>query len=196
MKKIAVFASGSGSNFQAIVDAIKEKKLNAEVSLLVCDKPGARVIERAEEAGVEYFTFFPKQYETKAEFETEILKRLRAKGIEFIVLAGYMRLIGGTLLADFEGRIVNIHPSLLPDFPGKDAIGQALEAQAGVSGVTVHYVDSGMDTGPVIAQKAVMIRKEDTIESLQQRIQQVEHELFPRVLEELFNQEKVGGVQS
>ncbi|MDN4074863.1 phosphoribosylglycinamide formyltransferase [Fictibacillus terranigra] len=196
MKKIAVFASGSGSNFQAIVDAIKEKKLNAEVSLLVCDKPGARVIERAEEAGVEYFTFFPKQYETKAEFETEILKRLRAKGIEFIVLAGYMRLIGGTLLADFEGRIVNIHPSLLPDFPGKDAIGQALEAQAGVSGVTVHYVDSGMDTGPVIAQKAVMIRKEDTRESLQQRIQQVEHELFPRVLEELFNQEKVGGVQS
>ncbi|WP_062239201.1 phosphoribosylglycinamide formyltransferase [Fictibacillus sp. FJAT-27399] len=196
MKKIAVFASGSGSNFQAINDAINEKSLDAEISLLVCDKPGAYVIERAEEAGVEYFTFFPKQYETKVEFETEILKQLKARDIEFIVLAGYMRLIGCTLLAEYDGRIVNIHPSLLPAFPGKDAIGQALEAQAGVSGVTVHYVDSGMDTGPIIAQKAVMIKKEDTRETLQQRIQKVEHELFPRVLQDLFNQEKVGGVQS
>lgn len=196
MKKIAVFASGSGSNFQAITEAIKEKQLNAEISLLVCDKPGAYVIERAEEAGIEYFTFFPKQYDSKVQFEAEILKQLKARDIEFIVLAGYMRLIGCTLLDAYEGKIVNIHPSLLPAFPGKDAVGQALAAGAGITGVTVHYVDSGMDTGPVIAQKAVTIEKDDTRETLQERIQKVEHTLFPRVLQDLFNQEKVGGVQS
>lgn len=194
MKKIAIFASGSGSNFQAIIDAINEKKLEADVSLLVCDKPGARVVARAEQSGTETFAFYPKEFESKTAFETEILQQLKERNIEFIVLAGYMRLIGSTLLSEYEGRIVNIHPSLLPAFPGKDAVGQALDAKAEVTGVTVHFVDSGMDTGPIIAQKTVPINKEDTRETLQERIQQVEHQLFPSVLHQLFNQEKVGGV--
>ncbi|MGC4378557.1 phosphoribosylglycinamide formyltransferase [Fictibacillus sp. Mic-4] len=190
MRNIAIFASGSGSNFQAIVDSVKEKKLNVHIALMVCDKPGAFVIERAEKEGIDTFVFHPKNYESKAHFERDIIERLYEKNVDFIALAGYMRLIGPTLLDAFEGRIVNIHPSLLPAFPGKDAIGQALEAGADETGVTIHYVDSGMDTGPIIKQEKVEILPEDTREALQERIQKVEHTLYPSVLKEL-----VGGVR-
>lgn len=188
MKKIAVFASGNGSNFQAIINAATEGKLPAKIELLVCDKPGAYAIERAEKAGIDTFVFSAKNYESKAAYEAEILKEISKRNIEFIVLAGYMRLIGSTLLQAFEGRIVNIHPSLLPSFPGKDAIGQAFDANVKVSGVTIHYVDSGMDTGPIIAQRAIDISDDETIESLQGKIHQVEHQLYPAVLSSLFKE--------
>lgn len=187
MKKLAVFASGSGTNFQAIVDAVKEGRLKAEICLLVCDKPGAYAIERAKNEGIPQFVFRAKDYANKAEYEEAILKELNANEVEFIVLAGYMRLIGTTLLKKFEGRIVNIHPSLLPAFPGKDAIGQAFGAGVKVSGVTVHYVDEGMDTGPIIAQKAVEIAEGETRESLEEKIHRVEHQLYPAVLQKLVN---------
>lgn len=187
MKKLAVFASGSGTNFQAIVDAVKEGKIEAEICLLVCDKPGAFAIERAKNEGIPQFVFRAKDYASKAEYEEAIIKELQAKEVEFIALAGYMRLIGTTLLKKFEGRIVNIHPSLLPAFPGKDAIGQAFEAGVKVSGVTVHYVDEGMDTGPIIAQKAVEITEGETRESLEEKIHAVEHQLYPAVLQKLVN---------
>ncbi|HET7521762.1 MAG TPA: phosphoribosylglycinamide formyltransferase [Bacillales bacterium] len=183
--KIAVFASGSGSNFQAFVDAVKAGRLDAELSLLVCDRPGARVTRRAEENGIPVFSFSSKDYESKMHFEREILSELEQRNVDWIVLAGYMRLIGVTLLSRHEGRIVNIHPSLLPAFPGKDAIGQALSAGVKVSGVTVHYVDEGMDTGKIIAQEAVPVLEDDNHERLQQRIHGVEHELYPRVMQEL-----------
>lgn len=186
MKKIAVFASGSGSNFQSIVDAIKAGKLEAEIGLVVCDKEGAFVLERAKQANIETFCFSPKAYSSKAVFETEILEKLKERDIEFIALAGYMRLIGSTLLEAFSHRMVNIHPSLLPAFPGKDAIGQAFEANVKMTGVTIHYVDAGMDTGPIIAQNAVPVLAGDTRETLQTRIQQTEHEMYPAVLAEIF----------
>lgn len=186
MKKIAIFASGSGSNFEAIVEAIERGDLLAEVSLLVCDKPGAFVIERALRLDIPAFSFSAKDYRSKEEYENAILKELRARRVDFIVLAGYMRLIGHTLLKEFEGRIVNIHPSLLPAFPGKDAIGQALEAKVKGSGVTVHFVDEGMDTGPIIEQHEVSLSEDETIETLQEKIHAIEHQLYPEVLQRLF----------
>ncbi|CAH0346601.1 phosphoribosylglycinamide formyltransferase [Bacillus sp. CECT 9360] len=182
MRKIAIFASGNGSNFQAIYEAVKAGSLQADISLVVSDKKDAYVLERANSAGFETFSFTPKEYKSKEDFETEILMNLRELGVEVIVLAGYMRLIGPTLLREFSGRIVNIHPSLLPAFPGKDAIGQAFVAKVKVTGVTVHYVDEGMDTGPIIAQQEVPVLEGDTRETLQQRIQTAEHELYPSVL--------------
>ena len=192
MKKIAVFASGSGSNFQSIVDEIDSGTLEADVRLLVCDRPGARATERAEAAGIPVFSFRAKEYESKEAFEGEIVRELRASGVEFIVLAGYMRLIGPTLLEAFDGKIVNIHPSILPAFPGKDAIGQAFDGGVKVTGVTIHYVDAGMDTGEIIAQEAVTVEEDETRESLQRKIQAVEHRLYPATLRDLFRKKVMG----
>ncbi|MDP1417519.1 phosphoribosylglycinamide formyltransferase [Peribacillus simplex] len=185
MKRLAVFASGNGSNFQSIAEAIKSGKLEAEICLVVCDREDAYVLERAKLENIDSFSFSAKNYSNKNEYESEILEKLRQYEIEFIILAGYMRLIGPTLLQKYSQRIVNIHPSLLPSFPGKDAIGQAFDAGVKETGVTVHYVDDGMDTGPVIAQKAVPILEGDTKDILQKRIQEMEHDLYPSVLQEL-----------
>ncbi|WHY86736.1 phosphoribosylglycinamide formyltransferase [Neobacillus novalis] len=191
MKNIAVFASGSGSNFQAILEMVQEGKLEANISLLVCDKQGAYVTERAKEAGIPAFVFCAKDYLSKADYEAEIAMLLKDNNVDLIVLAGYMRLIGSTLLKEYEGRIVNIHPSLLPAFPGKDAIGQALAAKANWSGVTIHFVDEGMDTGPIIVQERVRIAKNETHESLQRKIQVIEHKLYPEILQMLMTREEV-----
>lgn len=191
MKKIAIFASGNGSNFQSIMEAEAKKELKIKTSLLVCDHHEAYVLQRAQKLGIPIFCFNPKEYEDKKAYEEVILEHLLAEGVEYLILAGYMRLIGPTILREYEGRIINIHPSLLPAFPGKDAIGQALDAKAKETGVTVHYVDEGMDTGPVIAQESVRIYENDTEESLKKRIQIVEHRLYPSVLKELFQQEHV-----
>jgi phosphoribosylglycinamide formyltransferase-1 len=188
MKKIAVFASGSGSNFQAILDVIREGKLAADISLLVCDQQGALAIARANAAKVPSFVFRAKDYPSKDEYEKAILIELKRYEVEFIVLAGYMRLLGPTLLSAYQGKIVNIHPSLLPAFPGKDAIGQALRANAKWSGVTIHFVDEGMDTGPVIVQERVKLEEKETRESLQRKIQRIEHKLYPEILQMLLTQ--------
>lgn len=185
MKNIAIFASGSGSNFQAIVDAVQAGLLNANISLLVCDQPGAYVIERARAANIPSYIFRAKDYPSKEDFENEIALLLKNRNVEWVVLAGYMRLIGPTLLKQYEGRIINIHPSLLPDFPGKDAIGQAIAARAQWSGVTIHYVDEGMDTGPIIAQERTRLEEDETRESLQRKIQAIEHKLYPSILQML-----------
>jgi phosphoribosylglycinamide formyltransferase 1 len=191
MKNIAVFASGNGSNFQAIVDVIQAGDIDAKISLLVCDKSEAYAIERAKLAGIPSYVFNVKEYNSKEEYEKDIIIELKSLDVEFIVLAGYMRLIGPTLLNEYEGRIVNIHPSLLPDFPGKDAIGQAIDAQVRVSGVTIHFVDKGMDTGPIIVQERVRLDQNETRESLQMKIHAIEHKLYPSILQMLLTQ---GGV--
>ncbi|AMM91506.1 phosphoribosylglycinamide formyltransferase [Peribacillus simplex] len=185
MKRLAVFASGNGSNFQSISEAIKSGKLAAEICLVVCDREDAYVLERAKLENIDSFSFSAKNYSNKTEYESVILEKLRQYEIEFIILAGYMRLIGPTLLQKYTQRIVNIHPSLLPSFPGKDAIGQAFDAGVKETGVTVHYVDDGMDTGPIIAQNAVPILEGDTKDILQKRIQAMEHDMYPSVLQEL-----------
>lgn len=184
MRKVAVFASGSGSNFEALMTFFKERaQVQAEVSLLVCDQPNAYVIQRGENWQVPAFVCSPKQCASKQEYEEIILQQLKEREIEFIILAGYMRLIGPELLGAFRHRIVNVHPSLLPAFPGKDAIGQALGSGVTITGVTVHFVDEGMDTGPIIAQQAVEIARDETKESLTKKIQEIEHQLYPRVIE-------------
>ncbi|MFB5661209.1 phosphoribosylglycinamide formyltransferase [Alteribacillus sp. HJP-4] len=182
---IAVFASGNGSNFQAIADAVKEGRLKADIKLLVCDKPEAGVVERASQAGVPVFCFRPKSYENKAAFEKEIVEELESRQVEIIALAGYMRLIGDTLLHAFDRRIVNIHPSLLPAFQGKDAIGQAWKAGVKVTGVTIHWVDAGIDTGEIIAQQPIDIKESDSLRSLTAAIQAEEHRLYPDTLQRL-----------
>lgn len=189
MSRLAIFASGSGSNFQAIVDAVEAGRLDAQLSLLVCDQPGARATQRANDHHVPCFSFSAKAYESKEAFEQEIVTKLQEYEIDWIILAGYMRLIGPTLLTAYGGRIVNIHPSLLPSFPGKDAVGQAIEAGVKVTGVTIHYVDAGMDTGPIIAQEAVTVSEDDTRESLQKKIQLVEHRLYVDTVKSLLHSE-------
>ncbi|WP_152396552.1 phosphoribosylglycinamide formyltransferase [Paenibacillus guangzhouensis] len=181
--RVAVFASGNGSNFQALVDAIEAGQLHATMELLVCDRPSALVAERAAQAGVDTFLFSPKQYPNREAYEAEILKQLEAKKIDLVVLAGYMRIITDTLVKPFYGRLINIHPSLLPAFPGMNAIQQALDYGTKVTGVTVHFVDGGMDTGPIIAQRVALIEEGAGIEEVTQSVQRIERELYPQVVQ-------------
>jgi len=183
--KIAVFASGSGSNFSALEEACRVGELNAEIVLMVTNKPEAYVVERAEKAGIQVASFQPLAFETRENYEEAILTALREVGAEWIVLAGYMRLVGQTLLAAYPSRIVNIHPSLLPSFPGKDAIEQAVAHGVKVTGVTVHLVDEGMDTGPILAQRAVDV-VDGNIEKTAEAIHAVEHNLYKDALNEIF----------
>ncbi|MGI2329498.1 phosphoribosylglycinamide formyltransferase [Planococcus sp. YIM B11945] len=185
--KIAVFASGNGSNFQAIADAIQDAKLQAELVLVVTDRPEAFVVERAKRLGIESFSFVPAQFDSKQLYEELLKEKLEERGVEWLVLAGYMRLIGPVLLAAFENRIVNIHPSVLPAFPGKDAIGQTIAAKAERAGVTVHFVDAGMDTGAIISQKAFPIAGKSR-EAVEKEIHELEHELYPETLQQLLHQ--------
>lgn len=181
MKKIAVFASGNGSNFQFLIDAENNGELAGEISLLISDKQNAFVIERAENAGIPTFSFNPKEYGTKDKYESIIVEILKEHKIDLIVLAGYMRLVGSTLLNSYSSKIINLHPSLLPSFQGKDAIGQAIDYGVKYTGVTVHFVDEGMDTGPIIKQKVVPIYESDTVETLTEKIHLVEHNLLLEV---------------
>ncbi|MYL71338.1 phosphoribosylglycinamide formyltransferase [Halobacillus litoralis] len=190
MINIAVFASGTGSNFDAIFSKVESGELEANIALLVCDRIGAPVIEKAQKHEIDTVVYRAKSFSDKAAYEQAVLEDCRQRGIEFIVLAGYMRLIGPTLLKPYERRIVNIHPSLLPAFPGKDAIGQALEKKVKVTGVTVHFVDDGMDTGPIIAQEAIDIEETDTADDVKDKIQTVEHRLYPQVIQSLFIKEE------
>lgn len=180
--RIAVFASGQGTNFQAIADAVREGKLDVSIELLVCDKPSAPVVERASRAGVDAFVFKPKDYPSREAYETEIVAELAKRGVELVVLAGYMRILTSTIVEPYYGRMINVHPSLLPAFPGVNAMGQALDYGVKLTGVTVHYVDGGLDSGPIIAQEMVAIQDGESIESLSERVQIVERELYPRVI--------------
>ena len=188
MKKIAIFASGTGSNFLAIHDAIKSGYLNCDLELVVSDRPKSKAIENAKIRNLNYFAFWPKKYEDKQAFETEIVSLLKKHKVDLIVLAGYMRLIGPTILAEYEGRIINIHPSLLPLYKGKDAVGQALEDNATKTGVTVHYVDSGMDTGNIIEQVECPILPGEQRESLEEKIHAIEHQLYSKVIKKLLEE--------
>lgn len=180
--RIAVFASGQGSNFQTMVDASLSGLLGAEIVLLVCDKSQAPVVERARKAGIEAYVFDPKAYAKREDYETEIVVELEKRHVDLVVLAGYMRLLTPVLVDRYAGKMINIHPSLLPAFPGKNAIGQALDYGVKLTGITVHFVDGGMDSGPVIAQEAVEILPEDTLESLESKIHQAEQQLYPQVV--------------
>src|SRR5690625_721532 len=179
---VAVFASGSGSNFQSIVDQMQAGKLPINMKLLICDRPQAQVVDRARSANVPVFLFRPQEYASREAYEQVILKKLHEHEVELVVLAGYMRLLTHVLVDAYAGRIINIHPSLLPAFPGLDGIGQALEYGVKVTGVTVHFVDGGLDSGPVIAQQPVVVSADDDAARLATRIHKAEHELYPKVI--------------
>lgn len=183
-RKIAVFASGNGSNFEALAEACADGTLDAEIALCVTDKPGAYVVERARRRGVPVLEFRPRDYASKADFETMLLRQLRERGVELVCLAGYMRIIGDVLLDGYGGRIINIHPSLLPAFRGADAIGQALEYGVKVFGVTIHYVDATLDGGRIISQAVVEYDGSDR-EELEPMIHAKEHVLYPRTVARL-----------
>lgn len=177
MKKIAVFASGNGSNFEAIAAACADGRLDAEVALMVCDKPGAYVNGRAERLGVPTFTFNPKEYADKSEYEKIIADRLDELGVGLVCLAGYMRIIGPELLNRYGGRIINIHPSLLPAFQGARAVERAVEYGVKVFGITIHWVDQTLDGGRIIAQEAFSYEGNDP-EQVHALGQKIEHRLY------------------
>ncbi len=185
MKKIAVFASGFGSNFQAIIEAVKEGKLKADIALLVSDNPSCKAVERASAAGIDAFTFCSKEYAGKAAYEQAVLTELRKRQVEYIVLAGYMRIIGPTLLEAYPMRIINLHPALLPSFPGAHGIADAFNYGVKVFGITIHFVDAGVDTGQIINQFAFHAEPDDTLETVETKIHQLEHRYFPLVINEV-----------
>jgi phosphoribosylglycinamide formyltransferase-1 len=185
MKKIAIFASGNGSNFQAIINEIEKGNLTAEVAVLVTDKPDCFAAERARRHNIPVFAFNPKDYTSKEEYEKAIAFYLIEKNVSLLVLAGYMRLIGDVLLKAFHNRIINIHPALLPAFPGKNGILQAYQYGVKIFGVTVHYVDAGMDTGKIIAQECFRADGTETLAEIEQRIHTIEHQLYTKVIKEI-----------
>ncbi|MFD2172235.1 phosphoribosylglycinamide formyltransferase [Tumebacillus lipolyticus] len=187
MATFAIMASGSGSNAQILINWVQAGKIQGDLACVVCDKPGAKVIERAEEAGVPVLVYSPKEFADKAAYEAQLVSDLHARGVEYVVLAGYMRICGPTFLAAYAGKAINLHPSLLPMFPGKDAIGDAHAAGVKYTGVTVHFIDEGVDTGPIIRQETVWIAPEDTRETLAEKIHAVEHRLLPEVTAALLN---------
>lgn len=178
MTKIAVFASGNGSNFQVIAEQFP-------VEMLFCDHRDAYVLERAKGLGVTAYSFELKEFDSKVAYERAILDLLEQHAIDLVVLAGYMKIVAQTLLSRYEGRIINIHPAYLPEFPGAHAIEDAWQAGVKSSGVTVHWVDSGIDTGQIIRQERVPILEGDTLESFEERIHQMEYRLYPEVIQEL-----------
>ncbi|MDR2973035.1 MAG: phosphoribosylglycinamide formyltransferase [Bacteroidales bacterium] len=182
MNKIAIFASGNGSNFQAIIDETEQGKLNVEIEILVTDKPDCFATKRAKNHNIPVFSFVPKNYASKEEYEKEIASVLIEKNVSLLVLAGYMRLIGDVLLNQFRNRIINIHPALLPAFPGKNAIQQAFQYGVKVFGVTVHFVDEGVDTGTIIAQECFKVEGKETLAEIEQKIHAIEYELYPKVI--------------
>ena len=188
MKNIAIFASGTGSNFTAICEALKEDNKTLNISLLVSDKEQSLVVKKAEKLKVDVFTFNPKEYKNRTEYEQVILSKLVEYKIDFIVLAGYMRIIGQTILNNFQRKIINIHPSLLPSFKGMDAIGQAINYKVKITGVTVHYVDKGMDTGEIISQQALDISNMHNRSEIEKEIHNIEHILYPKTIKKLLEE--------
>jgi phosphoribosylglycinamide formyltransferase-1 len=179
--RIVVLASGSGTNLQAILDTLHWRE-RIEVVGVGSDKPGARALERARDAGVETAVFPREEYAGRDARDAAIAEWIEARGADLVVLAGYMQLLSPVFVARFRERVVNIHPALLPAFPGLDAIGQALDAGVETTGVTVHYVDEGIDTGPPILQREVPVPAGRDRARLEEAIHEVEHELYPEAI--------------
>jgi len=180
--RVAVLASGRGSNLQALIDSIERGELPARIVAVVSDKAGARALQRARNHGIKDYFFSPQEYPDRIAYDTALADFLESLGVELICLAGFMRILSGEFVSRFPNRIINIHPSLLPAFPGLNAQKQALEYGVKYSGCTVHFVDAGVDTGPIIDQRVVPVYDDDTVESLSARILEQEHQLYPQVV--------------
>lgn len=192
--KIAVLVSGGGTNLQAIIDAIASGKITTtEIALVISNKEGAYALKRAEQAGIKGIVISPKQYADKEAYSQDMIKTIKDAGCELIVLAGFLVVLPESFVNAFEGKIINIHPSLIPSFCGDGFYGlkvheKALERGVKVTGATVHYVDSGTDTGPIIDQKAVYIMPDDTPETLQRRVmEEAEWVILPKAIDDIAN---------
>ena len=182
--RLGVLGSGKGSNFVAIADAVATGKLDAEIALVISDVENAGILQRANDRGIPAQYIQPGRFRTRLDEQSEeaYLRALQNASVDLVLLAGFMRILKGQFLRTFEHWVVNIHPALLPAFPGLEAWKQALDYGAKITGCTVHLVDQGVDTGPIIAQQAVPILETDTPESLHARIQEAEHALYPRAV--------------
>ena len=192
--KIAVLVSGGGTNLQAIIDAIASGKItNTEIALVISNKEGSYALKRAEQAGIKGAVISPKNYGDKEAYSQDMIKTIKDAGCELIVLAGFLVVLPESFVNAFEGKIINIHPSLIPSFCGDGFYGlkvheKALERGVKVTGATVHYVDSGTDTGPIIDQKAVYIKADDTPETLQRRVmEEAEWVILPKAIDDIAN---------
>lgn len=181
--RVAILASGSGTNLQSIIDQCQQGALTAEIALVVCNNPTAGALERAQKAGIATHCINHRHYDKREDFDNAVVTALKEAGTELVVLAGFMRIISSVFLQAFPQRIINIHPALLPSFPGLHVQQQALDYGAKFSGCTVHFVDAGVDTGAIIAQAVVPILPTDTETTLAARILRQEHQIYPQVIQ-------------
>lgn len=181
--KLGVLASGGGTNLQSIIDQCQQQKIDAEIVLVLCNNPDAGALQRAEKAGLRNVCINHRNFSDRQSFDQTVVAALQEAGVELVVLAGFMRIISEVFVAAFPQRIINIHPALLPAFPGLHVQKKALEYGARFAGCTVHFVDTGVDTGPIIIQAVVPILDEDTEETLSARILQQEHQIYPKAIQ-------------
>jgi phosphoribosylglycinamide formyltransferase-1 len=181
-RRIAVLISGRGSNLQALIDAVARKQLDATIAVVISNRPDAQGLERARAAGIPALVIPHRDYPSRDAFEDALVAELRARDVALVCLAGFMRLLGRTYVEAFADRTLNVHPSLLPAFPGVDAQRQALEHGVKIAGATVHFVTGELDGGPIIMQGAVPVRDDDTADTLSARILEVEHRIYPEAV--------------
>ena len=196
MKKgrVAVFLSGRGSNFESIYRATLKRDSNYKIAIVISDKKKARGLKRAKKFKLKNFYISPKLFKTKREYNRHIIKLLKINKVDLVCLAGFMRIIDPEFIEEYKNRIINIHPALLPSFPGLNAQKQAVDHGVKISGCTVHFVDPGIDTGPIILQKPVKIRSDDNEDTLSKRILKEEHKIYPEAIKLFFeNRLKIDG---
>ncbi|KRK80012.1 phospho ribosylglycinamide formyltransferase [Companilactobacillus nodensis DSM 19682 = JCM 14932 = NBRC 107160] len=187
--RVAIFASGNGTNFDAIANSTELQEAGLDIEVLVCDQPNAPVIQKAKNLNIPVFVNELKNFPNRKEYERTIVDKLVPFEVEYIFLAGYMRVVTSELLNEYRNRIINIHPSLLPKFSGLDAIQRAFDSGDTETGVTIHYIDENVDTGPIICQKYIPILKTDNVETLEERIHTKEHEMYIKVILDLIKKE-------
>jgi phosphoribosylglycinamide formyltransferase-1 len=176
---LGVLASGSGSNFQSIIDNVESGYINAAIAILITDNPDARAVERAKKHNIEALVIKPRDFKDKPSYYSHIAEELKKRGVTLVILAGFMRVVGKALLDQYPNKVINIHPALLPSFPGLHGQKQAVDYGVKLAGCTVHFVDEGVDTGPIIIQAAVPAYHDDTEDTLGERILKQEHKIFP-----------------
>ena len=179
---IAILCSGNGTNLQAIIDNVKSGYIPAKIALVLSDNTSAFALERAKKAGIETIVLNSKSYKTREDFDKEVIKNLKKRDVSLVVLAGFMRLLSSHFIKEYKNRIMNIHPALLPSFKGTHGIKDALSYGVKVTGPTVHFVDEDLDNGPIILQRCVEVRDDDTEESLLERVHKEEHKIYPEAV--------------
>ncbi len=189
MKKLAIFVSGNGTNMENLIVESFNGRIPAQIGFVLTDNPQAGAIAKAENYGARVEIVDRKAFKTKTEFETAIIKQLEISPVDYIVLAGFMRILSPEFVRKYKGKIINIHPSLLPVFPGAHSIRDAFEAKVQETGVTVHFVDEGIDSGQIILQKKISVAPEETLETLEAKIHAVEYEIYPEALRKVLKRE-------